>query len=288
VDWIEKRTGKPVFGVLPWYAHIRIEAEDSVVIEKPRSTLPDVDKTPAIAVIRIPHISNFTDFDALDAVNGLSLHFIENPVVLDRFAAVILPGSKNTRFDLDWLHATGWTRQLADYGDRGGHILGVCGGYQMMGTTVKDPGGLEGKPGQTPGLNLLPVETELKAPKTTTLTGFSWEGETGRGYEIHMGATVRAGGRALFDITSKNGVATTGRDGCVADHKRYMGTYIHGLFDSAGITRRWLASIGLGNLNVDNDCGLPARQKEYGKLARHFRKYIDMEKVKALAGKKVI
>ena len=74
----------------------------------------------------------------------------------------------------------------------------------------------------------------------------------------------------------------------MADHKRYMGTYIHGLFDSAGITRRWLASIGLGSLNVDNDCGLPARQKEYKKLARHFRKYIDMEKVKALVGKRVI
>ncbi len=287
VDWIEERTGKPVFGVLPWYDHIRIEAEDSVVIEKPVSALPIKDKTSAIAVVRIPHISNFTDFDALAAINGLSLHFIEDPVTLNRFSAVILPGSKNTRFDLDWLHTSGWKRQLADYGEQGGHILGVCGGYQMMGTVVKDPGGLEGKPGQTPGLNLLPVETELKAPKTTTLTGFAWEGETGSGYEIHMGATVRSGGRSLFDITSKNGVAATGREGCVADHNRYMGTYIHGLFDSAGITRRWLALIGLAGLSVANDCGLPARQKEYGKLARHFRKYIDMEKVKELAQKKV-
>lgn len=288
VDWIEKKTGKPVFGVLPWYEHIRIDAEDSVAIEKPRGMPPDENKTPAIAVVRIPHISNFTDFDALDAVNGLSLYFIEAPVSLDRFAAVILPGSKNTRFDLDWLHRTGWTGQLAGYGDRGGHILGVCGGYQMMGTVVRDPGGLEGRPGQTPGLNLLPVETELKAPKTTTLTEFAWGGETGSGYEIHMGATIRTGSRPLFDITSKNGLAATGLDGCVADHNRYMGTYIHGLFDSAGITRRWLASIGLGRLKVGNDCGLAARQKEYGKLARHFRKYIDMESVKALVGKKVI
>jgi len=106
VDWIEQKTGKPVFGVLPWYEHIRIEAEDSVVIEKPRpKLLPESDK-PAIAVIRIPHISNFTDFDALQAVEGLRLCFIEELVDLNRFAAVILPGSKNTRFDLDWLHDT--------------------------------------------------------------------------------------------------------------------------------------------------------------------------------------
>jgi adenosylcobyric acid synthase len=286
VDWIEKRTGKPVFGVLPWYENIRIEAEDSVVIENPGSRRRKEKQTPAIAVVRLPHISNFTDFEALDAVNGLRLQFIENPVDLRCFAAVILPGSKNTRFDLDWLHDTGWTRQLADYGEQGGHILGVCGGYQMMGRTVKDPGGLEGKPGKTPGLNLLPVETTLKAPKTTTLTGFTWDGEFGSGYEIHMGETVRLDGRALFDITSKNGVPTRGQDGCVANHKRYMGTYIHGLFDAAGITRRWLKAIGLEGLVVADDCGLPARQKEYEKLARHFRKFIDMEKVSELVGGK--
>lgn len=282
VDWIEERTGKPVFGVLPWYEHIRIEAEDSVVIEKPRpKLLPETDE-PAIAVLRIPHISNFTDFDALQAVEGLQLCFIEDPVDLDAFAAVILPGSKNTRFDLDWLHDTGWSGKINAYGNRGGHILGVCGGYQMMGRSVKDPSGLEGQPGETPGLNLLPVETELKAPKTTTLTGFTWEGETGGGYEIHMGETIRSGGRALFKITTKNGVPADGRDGCLADNGRYLGTYVHGLFDSAGITRRWLDTIGLGGLDVAQDCGLPARQQEYAKLASHFREHIDMAKVQEL------
>jgi len=284
VDWIENKTGKPVFGVLPWYNHIHIEAEDSVVIEKPAIAAGESFKVPAIAVVRLPHISNFTDFAALGAISGLSLHFIENPHSLDRFAAVILPGSKNTRFDLGWLHDTGWARQLTDYGRQGGHILGVCGGYQMMGRTVKDPGGLEGKPGQTPGLNLLPVETELKAPKTTTLTGFVWDGEVGSGYEIHMGTTLRLGGRALFDITTKNGAPSTDQDGCAADHNRYLGTYIHGLFDTAGITRRWLETIGLGSLAVDKDCGLPARQREYAKLAQHFRKHVDMGKIRDIAG----
>lgn len=279
VDWIEQKTGKPVFGVLPWYQHIRIEAEDSVVIEKPRPNRPLNADEAAIAIVRIPHISNFTDFDALRAVDGLQLCFIEDPVDLDDFAAVVLPGSKNTRFDLDWLHNTGWSAKISTYGNRGGHILGVCGGYQMMGKSVKDPGGLEGQPGETPGLNLLPVETELKAPKTTTLTGFSWEGETGGGYEIHMGETIRLGGQALFEITAKNGVPAEGRDGCIADNGRYMGTYMHGLFDSAGITRRWLNTIGLGALDVGHDCGLPARQQEYTKLAEHFRTHIDIAKL---------
>jgi len=282
VDWIEKKTGKPVFGVLPWYEHIRIEAEDSVVIENPRGTLPAGSETPAIAIVRIPHISNFNDFDALKAVEGLQVTFIENPIDLSRFAAVILPGSKNTRFDLEWLHNTGWSRQIASYGAAGGHILGVCGGYQMMGKSVQDPGGLEGRPGATPGLDLLPVETVLQAPKTTTLTGFNWEGAAGGGYEIHMGATERMGGRALFEITSKNGAPAQGLDGCVAGDGRYMGTYIHGLFDTAGITRRWLSSVGLGALSVVHDCGLPARQAEYAKLATHFSEHVDMTKIQQL------
>jgi len=152
----------------------------------------------------------------------------------------------------------------------------------MMGRSVKDPGGLEGQPGETPGLNLLPVETELKAPKTTTLTGFTWEGAAGSGYEIHMGATTLLGGRAPFEITSKNGVPADGQDGCVAGEGRYLGTYIHGLFDTAGITRHWLESIGLGALAVDTDSGLPTRQAEYAKLAEHFREYIDIAKVEEL------
>ena len=283
VDWIEEKTGKPVLGVLPWYKHIRIEAEDSVVIEKLPPTSAAHIKPPAIAVIRLPHISNFTDFHALGAVKELNLHFIEKPVSLDRFAAVILPGSKNTRSDLNWLHATGWTGAISAYSQGGGHILGVCGGYQMMGRTVRDPDGLEGQPGQTPGLDLLPVETELKAPKTTTLTGFSWEGNAGHGYEIHMGTTVRMGGRPLFEVRTRNGRPAAGEEGCISENGRFMGTYAHGLFDTADITAKWLRAIGLNKLTVGTTDGLAARQKEYGKLAHYFRRHIDMAHIKELA-----
>jgi len=144
--WIENKTGKPVFGVLPWYSHFRIEAEDSVVIEAPGKLAAHQVKKPAVAVIRIPHISNFTDFDPLDNVDGLGLHFLEATQDLTAFSAVILPGSKSTRSDLAWLHHTGWTEQIQAFVEAGGHVLGICGGYQMMGSAVHDPTGIEVRP----------------------------------------------------------------------------------------------------------------------------------------------
>ncbi len=113
VAWIERKTGKKVFGVLPWYHHINIEPEDSVVIEQPKRVLKADGSQPSIAVIRLPHISNFNDFDPLSAIKGLDLHFLERIQDLSPFRAVILPGSKNTRFDLEWLHTTGWSERIA-------------------------------------------------------------------------------------------------------------------------------------------------------------------------------
>ncbi|MCG8564983.1 MAG: cobyric acid synthase, partial [Desulfobacterales bacterium] len=162
--WIEEKTGKPVLGVLPWYTHFRIDAEDSVELEQPTPQDMD-DERPAIAVIRLPRIANFTDFHALTKIPGLQTIFIDSPRDLHRFKAVILPGSKNTRQDLEWLKNE-FGQALDQYHCQGGHLLGICGGYQMLGQKVADPHGLEGQPGDTTGLGLLPVETILKAPKT--------------------------------------------------------------------------------------------------------------------------
>ncbi|MGB5984236.1 MAG: cobyric acid synthase, partial [Desulfobacterales bacterium] len=151
VAWIENKTGKPVFGVLPWYTHLRIEPEDSVVIEAPRKVAPLGRSDPALAVIRLPHIANFTDFEPLQALPALDLFFLEEVQSLKDFAAVILPGSKNTRADLTWLHERGWTAEISRFTQAGGHVLGICGGYQMLGHQVHDPQGLEGRPGSTPG-----------------------------------------------------------------------------------------------------------------------------------------
>ena len=283
IKWIENKTGKKVFGVIPWFNHIMIEAEDSVVLENPgRVNLKDND-LPAIAVIRLPHISNFTDFDPLSRIADVKLHYIETVQDLTGFKAVILPGSKNTRHDLEWLRETGWADKITEYANKSGHLLGLCGGYQMLGRFVHDPDGLEGKPGTTKGLFLLPAETTLKSPKTTTLTRFSWNEINGTGYEIHMGQTTTAGKEHIFKITERNNVSCNDTDGCISRSNKIIGTYIHGIFDTPLITRKWLESIGIDSPVISNLHGLPARDKEYDLLAEHFEKHADFAAILKIA-----
>jgi adenosylcobyric acid synthase len=282
IDWIEQRTGKPVYGVLPWYRHFHIEAEDAVVIENARPFDPAASGEPAIAVIRLPHISNFTDFDPLAKLPGCRLVYLQQPQDLEPFRAVILPGSKSTCGDLEWLAATGWRDRLLRYAESGGHLLGICGGYQMLGTRVVDPDGIEGPPGATAGLGLLPVETVLKAPKTTTLTDFSWGGLPGQGYEIHMGQTRPPQGRTLMTVQSRNGLPDNDNDGCISEDGRVIGTYMHGLFDSPAITRHWLEGIGLGEIKVDRIHGPAARDQAYDLLAEHATRHLDIEAITQL------
>ncbi len=279
VRWIEKKTHKPVFGVLPWYDHIQIEPEDSVVIESPQKANVKNSHNPVVGVIRLPHISNFTDFDPLLALDQLDVYFLEKVQALTAFNAVILPGSKNTRFDLNWIQTSGWAKTLLDYVNAGGHVLGICGGYQMMGKRVHDPTGLEGQPGSSDGLDLLPIETILKAPKTTTLTQFSWDGRSGSGYEIHMGQTIRSAGTPLFSVTERNKSSCHDEDGCASEDLKLMGTYIHGLFNNPAILKSWLNQIGLNGINVIDVGGIEARNKEYDLLAEHFQEHVDVDKI---------
>jgi adenosylcobyric acid synthase len=279
VRWIEKKTGKKVFGVIPWYNHFHIEAEDSVVIENPGAVSRGKSDAPAIAVIRLPHISNFTDFDPLLDLQGLDVFFIEKPRDLSDLKAVILPGSKNTRWDLRWLKKIGWADIIKKYTDGDGHVLGICGGYQIMGRFVHDPQGLEGTPGTSKGLNLLPIETVLKAPKTTTRTRFLWKNIEGVGYEIHMGETRRLSGDPLFSIFERNLVASQTEDGCEINGLKLMGTYIHGMFDTPAIIQNWLKTIGLEHIEVPNTNYLENKDKTYDLLAAHFEDHVNTEAI---------
>ncbi len=280
VQWIEQNTHKPVFGVLPWYTHITIDAEDSVVIENPQPASHAETDRPEIAVIRLPHISNFTDFHPLSHIPGTAVSFMESVQDLSGIAAVIIPGSKNTRFDLEWIKSSGWWDKINTYVAKGGHILGICGGYQMMGRFVHDPDGLEGHPGSSRGLDLLPVETTLKAPKTTTLSRFRWRDVAACGYEIHMGSTQRLGGAPLFEVHQRNQLDCRDEDGCIAGEGRIMGSYMHGLFDTPGITRCWLESIGLPAADVPALDGPAAKDREYDLLAAHFEAHINIGEFK--------
>jgi len=288
VNWIEKETGKKVLGVLPWYTHFKIEAEDSVEIEKCNDFKylnPDM---PAIGIIRLPHIANFTDFHALSKVKGIQTIFIDRPNHLSKFKAVIIPGSKNTRADLEWL-INKFKEPLKEYYHSKGYVFGICGGYQMLGefvddpdglegTPVDDPDGLEGTPGRTKALNLLPVQTVLKAPKTTTLSDFHWEDAKGKGYEIHMGYTSLSAGASLIEISSRNCMPCTDTDGCISEDGRIAGTYLHGFFDSSKILLKWLKTIGL-DVNYPCDDMHSLKQRDYVLLKEHFEAHIDMSHI---------
>jgi adenosylcobyric acid synthase len=274
VEWIEKQTGKKVLGVLPWYSHFRIDAEDSVEIENCRNFKALEPDIPAIAVIRLPHIANFTDFHSLAKTKGLQVVYIDRPDHLEKFRAVIIPGSKNTRADLEWLLRE-FKTPLKNHVRSGGYILGICGGYQMLGEFVDDPEGLEGSPGKTRALNLLPVETVLKAPKTTTLSDFEWEGETGKGYEIHMGSTTLKSGTPLVKILARNSIPSRDMDGCMDMDQKIAGTYIHGFFDSPRILAKWLNHIGL-NLPCPEEDMAALKENNYLLLKEHFEAHVDL------------
>ncbi|MCF8087179.1 MAG: cobyric acid synthase [Desulfotignum sp.] len=278
VEWIQHKTGKAVLGVLPWYSHFKIDAEDSVEIEKINNIKVLNKNTPAIAILRLPHIANFTDFHALARTDRLQTVFIDSSDELGRFAAIIIPGTKNTRKDLAWV-MNRFEKPLKSYIQSGGHILGICGGYQMLGRTVEDPDGLEGMPGLTRGLGLLPVHTILQSPKTTTLSEFEWNGAHGRGYEIHMGATRLTSGTPFINIHSRNGAVVCETDGCMADSGQVAGTYIHGFFDSGAIIGKWFSMIGLNPMpDIETDSAAQ-KDKDYDRLKNHMEKYLNMDEI---------
>ena len=281
VSWLEAKTGKRVFGVLPWFDHFYIPSEDSVAIERPEPVAMTNEK-PWVAVLRLPHISNFTDFDPLYRVSGLNVAFVERVCDLSSCRALILPGSKSTRNDLDWLGKTGWRVAIKRYVENGGHLFGICGGFQMLGQEVADPDGTEGDPGSSPGLNLLGHVTMLKAPKTTTLTRFTWDGTSGSGYEIHMGRTYipeKSGVRHLLEVVQRNLEACRDHDGFVSENGRVMGTYIHGFFDTPGILKKWLEWLGLESLEVPDESDMEVRGRQYDLLADHVEKYVDVDAI---------
>ena len=263
-----------MLGVLPWYTHFKIDAEDSVEIQECNNFNAFNPDMPAIGILRLPHIANFTDFHALSEIKGVQTIFFDRPNHLSKFKAVIIPGSKNTRADLEWV-LKNFKGSLEEYARSKGHILGICGGYQMLGEFVDDPDGLEGSPGRTRALGLLPVQTVLKAPKTTTLSDFQWENAKGKGYEIHMGYTRLTQGSPLLEISSRNFTPCKDTDGCLSKDGRVAGTYMHDFFDSRYILSKWLTNIGV-DVSPSFDGMIREKEREYALLKEHFEAHIDM------------
>ncbi len=292
ISWIEERTGIPVLGLIPWYYDIHIDSEDGVILDAQVADERKKKENPLrIAVLKLPHISNFTDFDALMRHPAVHCEYLYHPASLDSYDAVILPGTKNVRFDIDWLRGRGWDSRIYSYARSGGTIVGVCGGYQMLGMAIRDDHGIEGEPGVTQGFGLLDVETVLEAEKALAqVAGVSIEhGTVIEGYEIHMGKTEYGDTvRPVFHISVCNGEERDYTDGACNEDGIIWGSYLHGLFDSPGFRQSFLE-----DLSKRAGKAVPARESElntaykdrhYNLLADHFAKHLNMPLLRKLAG----
>jgi adenosylcobyric acid synthase len=275
VAFTETRTGWPCLGVVPHFtAARRLPAEDAVALEKAASS----GRGPFhIAVPRIPRIANFDDLDPLKLEPGVTLSIVQPGSPLPSEAdLVIIPGSKSTIADLAALRAEGWHVDLATHHRRGGTVLGLCGGYQMLGKMIHDPLGLEGRPGSSPGLALLDVETTLVPAKTLTRVQARHvkSGETVSGYEIHLGTTKGPDCDRPFTMIGDAPDGAQSRDG------RVMGTYIHGLFSDDAFRRHFLESLGAktGTLAFETTI-----EDTLDELARHLGRSLDIDRLLALA-----
>ncbi|MBB5610719.1 MULTISPECIES: cobyric acid synthase [unclassified Janthinobacterium] len=222
LDWLEQQTGKPVLAVLPYLQGLFLDAEDAVeATQAERGAFK-------VVVPQLPRISNHTDFDALRSHPGIDLQFIQQGQAIPPADLVILPGSKNTRGDLDWLQQQGWPTYLAKHLRYGGKVIGICGGFQMLGQSVHDPLGVEGAVGSSSALGLLDMATALTQEKRLEqVSGHcAFDHAEVRGYEIHMGVSQ---GPAL----SIPAFIIGGRpEGAVSADGQILGSYLHGMFDT--------------------------------------------------------
>lgn len=283
---LEEKTGIPVVGVAP-YMELEVEDEDSLTERfSGKQEIGAID----IAVIRVPRISNFTDFNALEMISGVSLRYVKSVSELKNPDMIILPGTKNTMEDLLWLRQNGLEAAILKKAAEGKIIFGVCGGYQMLGEKLSDPDGVEAG-GEIKGMGLLPMETVFRNSKTrtrvsgifpkvegalSTLTGIELEG-----YEIHMGESVLfEGAYPLMEITDQV-QNTTKADGAYSDN--VYGSYVHGIFDKEEVAKNVVKAIGeRKGIDVSQMTGIDFaafKETQYDKLADGLRKHLDMKKI---------
>ncbi|VAX35573.1 Cobyric acid synthase [hydrothermal vent metagenome] len=287
LKWIENKIQRKALGVLPMIPDLGIEQEDAVVLEKgcghpERSEGSDIKIL--IHIIHLPRISNFTDFDSLSREQDVTLHFIKKPdrnIIPD---LLIIPGTKSTIGDLDFLKRQGFKQYIQRCLKAGTCVLGICGGYQMLGQYIKDPYMVESNSKETEGLKFLPIKTSFSREKITEkVKAVHLESQLEiEGYEIHMGRTKHFdGAEPLFKIIEREGESAEGYDGVVLNQldKNILGTYIHGLFDQDKFRRYFINKIcalsGLPEYNSDDKIEQSHRDLAYDRLADEFEKCID-------------
>ena len=312
--WLEERTGTPVVGVVNHFRDIHIPEEDSVALDLPGRTPGG--RVLDIAVIQVPHISNFDDFEPLARENGVSLRYVNSPRQLARPDLVVLPGTKTTIPDLAWMDERGLSKAVTEAYRDGTAVIGICGGYQMLGAKLYDPEMVESPRTEMPGLGILPLTTRFGGSKETHRVQGRIYGNEGllagakglsiRGYEIHMGRTSGGGPDPAFNsasspdpgfhiedmpafhIEDRAGVGadpSNSFDGVLDQSGWVMGTYIHGLFHNGGLRQALLQALarrkGVSLPLSPEDLALDL---EYDKLADWVRGSLRMDLVYRMAG----
>ncbi|HLZ66650.1 MAG TPA: cobyric acid synthase [Aliidongia sp.] len=277
VDILKARTGLDCLGIVPYWADAaRLPAEDAVALD--RSLGQRGGGAFRVGVPRLPNISNFDDLDPLSAEPGVSVEFVAPGRPLPRDAdLVLLPGSKATRADLAALHAQGWDLDILAHVRAGGRVLGLCGGYQMLGRTVADPSGIEGPPGESAGLGLLDVTTVLGDDKRLERIDATdrLSGERIQGYEIHLGSTEGADRARPFLVLDGR------HEGAVSADGRVAGCYLHGLFAADGWRAHFLAALGA---RADEGLQFEAMvDRTLDRLADHLETVVDLDRLLAIA-----
>ncbi|MEG6585512.1 cobyric acid synthase [Dendrosporobacter sp. 1207_IL3150] len=296
LEFLETKTGKPVVGVIPHLENLGIDDEDSVSLDEKTTLTQDCEIE--IAVLRTPKISNFTDFDALANEPDVKVRYIRQGERIGTPDLIILPGSKNTTEDLLYLRQQGYESEIISLIDSGTPIVGICGGYQMLGTEILDPEHTESNLDRVDGLGLLDIRTTFAASKITHqvtvssrgngFLGVDYNNDNMTGYEIHMGRTeFLTPVRHAFNITSRSDQPVQHCDGVVRQDGLVMGTYIHGIFDNDAYRRSILDAIrvrkGLKPINsVLNTYN--RKQASYDRLAEVVRNSLNMELVYKVMG----
>ncbi len=280
---IEKKCAKPVLGLLPLFTDIRLPQEDGVALE--RGELTGSAGVVRIGVVHLSHISNYTDFDALDAEEAVEMSWIDDPGQIAGLDLLILPGTKNTLAALAWLKQRDLFQAVKAYYSLGGRILGLCGGYQLLGRSIADPQGVEGPPGREDGLGLLDIETVMAGEKTTTRVSarclpelpFACQGELS-GYEIHMGQSRPLGeDRPAFRLLSRLELTSELDEGQVSAEGRAVGTYLHGILDNDQLRAALLSWVrGGGDFSGLADYAA-YQDQQYDLLADHLERHLNLE-----------
>ena len=286
LDFIEKRTGVPVLGVVPYLRDMVIGEEDSVGLDNRKvgayCDTPLQNRPIKIGIIQLPHISNYTDFDSLQREPDVELRYIQRPEEVDGLDLVIIPGSKNTIDDLLFLKKTGLAEAIDKHYRDGRHLVGICGGYQILGLKVSDPHGVETDGVSEEGLGLLPIETVLLKDKVTAnieAVGSQQSAASLKGYEIHMGESMIVGdAKPLFVIRKRNSDAVEMPDGAITKDGRCWGTYIHGVFDNDGFRRDFLNGIRKDK-GLDAVKGLINKDDGFDQLAAVLIENLDVERI---------